>query len=85
MFISFMSSTFEQDVFSTLDLVPTDKLEFVLIIAPLKDSNARVAFKVAETETFKVSLKVCVIWPQGSVPTDDDSGSGKDWNTGRII
>jgi len=72
-----MSSTFEQDIFSTLDLVPIDKLEFVLIIAPLKDSYdlARVAFKVAET--FRVSLKVCVIWPQGSVPTDD-FGSGKE-------
>lgn len=56
----------EQGTFSTLDLVPGDKLEFLLIIAPEGHSYdlARVACKVAET--FKVSLKVCVIWPQGS-------------------
>lgn len=55
---------------STLDLVRIDKLEFVLIIAPSKDSYdlAKVAFKVAEL--FKVSLKTCVIWPHGSVQTN---------------
>lgn len=56
----------EQETFSTLDLVPGYKLEFLLIIAPSRDSYelARVACKVAEA--FKVSLKVCVIWPEGS-------------------
>lgn len=65
----FISSVFKQDAISTLDLVPIDKLEFLLIIAPSKDSYdfARVAFKVAET--FGVSLKVCVIWPHGSTST----------------
>lgn len=69
------TSSSAKDVFSTLDLVPIDKLEFLLIIAPLRDSYdvASVAFKVAET--FGVSLKVCVMWPEGSVPANA-SGSG---------
>lgn len=60
-----------------MDLIPIDKLEFLLVIAPSKDSYdvARVAFKVAET--YRVSLKVCVIWPKGSIPTDA-SGSGNE-------
>eukprot|EP00268_Persea_americana_P056109 TRINITY_DN6577_c0_g2_i4.p1 TRINITY_DN6577_c0_g2~~TRINITY_DN6577_c0_g2_i4.p1 ORF type:complete len:198 (+),score=43.57 TRINITY_DN6577_c0_g2_i4:459-1052(+) len=49
---------------STLDLVCGDKLEFLLIIAPLRESYdlAVAAFKVAEQ--FKVPIKVCVMWPQ---------------------
>lgn len=56
--LSFIS----QDTFSTLDLVSSDKVEFLLIIAPIKESYhlARAAFKVAED--YKVSLKVCVMW-----------------------
>lgn len=48
---------------STLDLVCGDKIEFVLIIAPIEDSYnlARAAFKVAEE--FRVSARVCVVWP----------------------
>ncbi|CAL4946099.1 unnamed protein product [Urochloa decumbens] len=59
-----------QGVFSTLDLVNRDKLEFVLIIAPLKGSYviARATLKVADE--FKLSAKVCVIWPQGSADVE---------------
>lgn len=55
-----------QDIFSTLDLIPGDRLEFLLIIAPVEKSYdlARSALKVAEE--FKVSLKVCIIWPESS-------------------
>lgn len=44
-----------------------DKVEFILIIAPVKESYhlAREAFKVAEEQ--QVSLKVCVFWPTDSV------------------
>ncbi|XP_058093909.1 uncharacterized protein LOC131239959 isoform X2 [Magnolia sinica] len=51
---------------STLDLISGHKLEFVLIIAPIKESYdlGCAAFKVASG--FNVSLKVCIIWPQGS-------------------
>ncbi|KAL1289828.1 hypothetical protein AAHE18_20G086900 [Arachis hypogaea] len=56
-----------EEIVSTLDLVSGDKVEFVLIIAPLEKSYhlAREAFKVAEK--FQVSLKVCVLWPTDSV------------------
>ncbi|KAL5991135.1 hypothetical protein ACLOJK_012041 [Asimina triloba] len=51
-------------ILSTLDLISVDKLEFVLVIAPLKESYdlAHAAFKVAAE--FNVALKVCIIWPQ---------------------
>jgi hypothetical protein len=53
-------------LFSTLDLVSGDKPEFILITAPLKESYqlARAALKVADE--FKLSAKVCVMWPPGS-------------------
>lgn len=43
-----------------------DKVEFLLIIAPVEESYrlARAALKVAED--FKVSTKVCVLWPAGT-------------------
>ncbi|KAL6840352.1 hypothetical protein ACP4OV_030162 [Aristida adscensionis] len=58
--------TSSEGVFSTLDLVSGDKAEFVLIIASLKESYAlaRATLKIADE--FKLSAKVCVIWPQGS-------------------
>ncbi|XP_050205589.1 uncharacterized protein LOC126655439 [Mercurialis annua] len=48
---------------STLDLLSGDKVEFLLIVAPHDKSYqlAHAAFKV--TEEFKVSTKVCVLWP----------------------
>lgn len=53
-----------------MDLVSGDKLEFVLIIAPLKESYelARAMLKIADE--LKLSAKVCVIWPQGSVDAE---------------
>ncbi|KAL5222022.1 hypothetical protein ABZP36_026735 [Zizania latifolia] len=60
-------STSNEGVFSTLDLVSGDKPEFALIIAPLKESYdlARAMLKIADE--LKLSAKICVIWPQGSV------------------
>lgn len=56
-----------EETVSTHDLVSGDKIEFVLIIAPVKESYhlAREAFKVAEER--QVSLKVCVFWSTDSV------------------
>lgn len=56
-------SSSDEDTFSTLDLVSGDKLEFLLIIAPVESSYnlAHAALKVAEK--FRILLKVCVIWP----------------------
>lgn len=61
---------FLQGVFSTLDLVSGDKLEFVLIIAPVKESYeiARATLKIADE--LKLSAKVCIMWPQGSADTE---------------
>ncbi|CAI0425689.1 unnamed protein product [Linum tenue] len=48
---------------STHDLIPVDKLEFLLIIGPHNESYqlARAAFSAAEG--FGVSVKVCIVWP----------------------
>ncbi|XP_072969694.1 uncharacterized protein [Typha angustifolia] len=55
-----------EDTFSTLDLVPGDKLEFLLIIAPLKESYDIACAMLKMAEIFKISLKVCIIWPHGT-------------------
>ncbi|XP_061338730.1 uncharacterized protein LOC133285505 [Gastrolobium bilobum] len=56
-----------EETVSTLDLVSGDEVEFILIIAPVKESYhlAREAFKEAEER--QVSLKVCVLWSTDSV------------------
>lgn len=43
-----------------------DKIEFLLIIAPVDESYpfARATFKVAEE--YKVSARVCILWPAGT-------------------
>lgn len=61
-----------QETFSTLDLIPGDKLEFVLIIAPVKESYSVARTFIVVAQEFKVSLKVCIIWPKGS---SDKNGS----------
>ncbi|XP_057949519.1 uncharacterized protein LOC131144708 [Malania oleifera] len=63
-----------EETFSTLDLVCADRVEFLLIIAPAKESYciARAAFKVAEE--FKVSARVCIMWPHDT-PTSSEVGS----------
>ncbi|XP_020681130.1 uncharacterized protein LOC110098599 [Dendrobium catenatum] len=64
--IKALKASSSEDLLSTLDLVPADKIEFLLIIAPVKESYdlACMAFKTAEN--FNVSLKVCILWPHGS-------------------
>ncbi|KAL5760108.1 hypothetical protein ACOSP7_018607 [Xanthoceras sorbifolium] len=65
--IRVLSTSSSGEIISTLDLVCGDKIEFLLIIAPLEDSYhlARAAFKVAED--FRVSTRVCVMWPAGTL------------------
>ncbi|CAH1433845.1 unnamed protein product [Lactuca virosa] len=55
---------------STLDLISVDKLEFLLIIAPIDSSYrlAHVALTVAKEH--KIVVKVCVMWPNGLVDGD---------------
>jgi hypothetical protein len=59
-----------QSVFSTMDLVSGDKVEFVIIIAPLEESYklARAMLRIADE--LELSAKVCVMWPQGSVDAE---------------
>ncbi|ONL97326.1 2,4-dichlorophenol 6-monooxygenase isoform X6 [Zea mays] len=59
-----------EGAFSTLDLVSGDKLEFVLIIAPVKESYeiARATLKIADELT--LSARVCVMWPRGSTDAE---------------
>ncbi|EYU25930.1 hypothetical protein ABFS82_11G068200 [Erythranthe guttata] len=75
--IQLLSPLFCKDAFSTLDLVSGDKVEFLLIIAPIKESYqlARAAFKVAEE--FKVAVKVCVMWREKASADDGFVGSEK--------
>ncbi|KAG4989987.1 hypothetical protein JHK82_032298 [Glycine max] len=56
-----------EETVSTLDLVSGDKVEFILIIAPVEESYhlAREAFKVAEEQ--EIFLKVCIFWSTDSV------------------
>ncbi|KAL1808211.1 hypothetical protein ACET3Z_025201 [Daucus carota] len=62
-----LSGPLTEETFSTLDLVSGDKVEFLLIIAPVEPSYrlARAAFEVSEE--YNVSAKVCVLWPDGTV------------------
>ncbi|GAB4829326.1 hypothetical protein Ancab_040631 [Ancistrocladus abbreviatus] len=61
--IKALSDAPTKEAFSTLDLVSGDKVEFLLIIAPVQSSYnlACAALKVAEK--LKVAIKVCVMWP----------------------
>lgn len=61
--VKLLSKLSSKGSISTLDLISGDKVEFLLMIAPVKDSYdlAHAAFKAAEE--FKLSTKVCVLWP----------------------
>lgn len=65
--VKLLSNPSSKEILSTLDLVSIDKVEFVLIIAPFKESYclARAALEVANK--LKLPLKVCVMWPNGSI------------------
>lgn len=67
MYVKALSNLSSQDILSTLDLVSGDKIEFVLIIAPIEESYklAHAAFILAEE--FEVSLRVCIMWPADTV------------------
>uniref|UniRef100_A0A0V0H6M6 Putative ovule protein n=1 Tax=Solanum chacoense TaxID=4108 RepID=A0A0V0H6M6_SOLCH len=65
--VKLLSNPSSKEILSTLDLVFIDKVEFVLIIAPFKESYclARATLEVANK--LKLPLKVCVMWPNGSI------------------
>lgn len=57
---------FVQDVFSTLDLVSLDRIEFILIIAPKKESFSLAEACAKIAKEFNTSLKTCIMWPNES-------------------
>lgn len=61
MYVRILSDSTRDVVVSTLDLVSTEKVEFLLIISPLQESYelARATFKVAKE--FMANVKVCII------------------------
>lgn len=65
--VKVLSNFPREETISTLDLVSRDKVEFLLIIAPVEESYnlAQAAFKVGKE--YKVSTKVCILWPAGTV------------------
>ncbi|XP_021292725.1 uncharacterized protein LOC110422978 isoform X2 [Herrania umbratica] len=67
MTVRVLSNLPSEETISTLDLVSADRVEFLLMIAPVDESYnlACAAFKVAEE--CKISTKLCVIWPAGTV------------------
>nr|GEY80208.1 aromatic-ring hydroxylase-like protein [Tanacetum cinerariifolium] len=65
-----LSDVTREATISTLDLISGDKVEFLLIIAPIEASYrlAHAALKVADEH--QITVKVCVMWPNGSVNGD---------------
>lgn len=54
-----------------MDLISGDKVEFLLIIAPI-DSSYRLADAALNiANEHNILLKVCVMWPNGLVNVDD--------------
>lgn len=51
-----------QEIISTLDLVSGDKVEFLLIIAPLPESYCLACAALKVAEEFKTSVRVCILW-----------------------
>lgn len=74
-FLLIYFQVFLQEICSTLDLVSGDKVEFLLIIAPVEESYhlAHAAFKLAKE--FEVSAKVCVLWSAGTKGIEEGSNA----------
>ncbi|EOA15760.1 hypothetical protein CARUB_v10006897mg [Capsella rubella] len=75
MHVRILSGSTKEIVVSTLDLVSTEKVEFLLIISPLQESYelACATFKVAKE--FIANVKVCVAWPSSEEGVERDSKS----------
>lgn len=75
MYVRMLSDSPREVVVSTLDLVSTEKVEFLLIISPTQESYelARATFKVAKE--FMANVKVCVVWPSSDEVLERESKS----------
>ncbi|VVA92426.1 unnamed protein product [Arabis nemorensis] len=74
MYVRILSDS-KREVVSTLDLVSTEKVEFLLLISPLEESYelARATFKVAKE--FMANVKVCIVWPSSHDGVEGESKS----------
>lgn len=75
MYLRMLLDSTREVVVSTLDLVSTEKVEFLLIISPLQESYelARATFKVAKE--YMANVKVCVVWPSSDECVERESKS----------
>ncbi|GAB2280594.1 hypothetical protein Dimus_015224 [Dionaea muscipula] len=64
--IKSLSSSSSKELFSTLDLVSGDRVEFLLLIAPVESSYKLASAATKAADKFHVPVKVCVIWPEGT-------------------
>ncbi|KAL8150988.1 hypothetical protein V2J09_020796, partial [Rumex salicifolius] len=63
-----------KETMSSLDLVSVDKVDFALIVGPVKESYDLACAAVEVADRFKLHLKVCVVWPAGDDGRQDDDG-----------
>lgn len=75
MYMKILSDSTRDVIVSTLDLVSTEKVEFLLIISPLQESYelARATFKVGKE--LMANVKVCVVWPSSDEGLERESNS----------
>ncbi|CAN8291249.1 unnamed protein product [Cochlearia groenlandica] len=66
MYVKILSGSTREAVVSTLDLVSTEKVEFLLIIPPLQDSYKLARATIKAAKEFNANVKVCVVWPGSS-------------------
>ncbi|KAL8226450.1 hypothetical protein R6Q57_016282 [Mikania cordata] len=68
--VKVLSDVKKEAIISTLDLISIDKVEFLLIIAPI-DSSYRLALEILKAASeHNILVKVCVMWPNGLVNED---------------
>ncbi|KAJ9554504.1 hypothetical protein OSB04_018549 [Centaurea solstitialis] len=71
--VRLLSELTQEAPISTLDLISVDKVEFLLIIAPI-DSSYRLAHAALNVANkLGILVKVCVMWPHGLVNADSQS------------
>ncbi|XP_065876781.1 uncharacterized protein [Euphorbia lathyris] len=80
--VRLLSNSSSEVIVSTLDLISGNKLEFLLIVAPLKESYKLSHAMLKVAEEFKVSAKVCVLWSAESVDKFEPSNKAAlaPWN-----
>ncbi|ERN13654.1 hypothetical protein AMTR_s00049p00109360 [Amborella trichopoda] len=56
----------KKEILSTLDLLFGDKIDFLLIVGPRKESYHLASGAINVARSYEVSLRVCIMWPYGS-------------------